>query len=89
MSNLIKHAWKCFGEDTITAARSTKNAQEVHDKIIGSILRDGTITAVFERKDREKVTYSHCQHTKTKTRYVVLCTCRAPVDLFDRAELVR
>jgi hypothetical protein len=52
-------------------------------------LRDGSITAVFERKDREKVTYSHRQHTKTETRYVALHTCRPPVDLLDRTELVR
>ena len=88
-SNLIRHAWKCFSEDTINAAKSAKNAQEVCNKIVGSILRDGSITAVFERKDCKVVTYSHHQHTKMETRYVVLRTCRPPVDSLDRTELVR
>ena len=88
-SNLIRHARKCFGEDTVKAAKNAKDAREVRDKIVGSILRDGTITAVFQRKDREKVSYSHRQHTRTETRLVALHTCRAPVDSLDRAELVR
>ena len=81
--NLIRHARKCFGEDTVTVAKNAKDAQEVCDKIVGSILRDGTITAVFQRKDREKVFYSHRQHTRTETRLVALHTCRAPVDSLD------
>jgi len=87
-SNLIKHAWKCFGENTIKFARSAKNAQEVHDKIIGSIPRDESITAMYEWKDCEKVTCSHCQHMKMVTRYVVLHTYRPPVETLDRTELV-
>jgi len=78
-----------FLKDTINSAKSAKNAQEVRNKIVGSILRDGSIMAMFERKDCKKVTYSHRQHMKMETRYVVLRTCRPPVDSLDRTELVR
>lgn len=50
----------------------TKDANKVRSKIIGSILRDGTITASFARKGKGKVTYSHCQHMRAETRYEVV-----------------
>jgi hypothetical protein len=67
-SNLRKHAKKCWGEDTVKAADTAKSAQEVRDKIVSSILRNGSITATFERKGSANVTYSHRQHTKTETK---------------------
>jgi hypothetical protein len=69
-SNLIKHAKRCFGDDTVKAASTAKNSQEVHQKIVASLLRDGSITMLFERKDKTTKTYSHRQHTKMETRYV-------------------
>jgi hypothetical protein len=32
--------------------------------------RNGSITEAFERIGKEKVSYSHYQHTYTETRYV-------------------
>jgi hypothetical protein len=49
-SNLIKHAKRCFGEDTVKAAMTAKNATEVRDKIVGGILRNGKLTTMFEKK---------------------------------------
>jgi hypothetical protein len=69
-SNLIKHAKKCFGEDTVKAATSAKNAMEVRDKIVGGMLKNGKLTTVFERKDRQRVSYSHRQHSKVETKFV-------------------
>jgi uncharacterized DUF497 family protein len=67
-SNLIKHAKKCWGEDTVTAASTAKDAKEVRDKVVGSILKNGSLTASFEIKGKGKVRYSHRQHTKAETR---------------------
>jgi hypothetical protein len=67
--NMRKHVRSCWGADVLQAAGEAKNANEVRSKIVGSILRDGSITAAFERKGKGKVTYSHCQHTRAETRY--------------------
>jgi hypothetical protein len=71
-SNLIKHAKRCFGEDTVKAAMTAKNATEVRDKIVGGILRNGKLTTMFEKKGQrvQHVNYSHRQHSKVETRFV-------------------
>jgi hypothetical protein len=55
------------GANVLQAADDVKDVNEVRCKIMGSVLRDGSITAVFEQKG--KVTYSHQQHTCAETRY--------------------
>lgn len=67
--NMRKHVRSCWGGDIMRAADDAKNADEVRHKIVRSVLRDGSITAAFERKGKGKVTYSHRQHTSTETRY--------------------
>lgn len=67
-SNLRKHARKCWGEETVCLADTAKGPVEVRDKIAGAILKTGSITAAFERKGKEKVTYAHRQHTKQETK---------------------
>lgn len=66
-SNLQRHAKRCWGHDMVREAKNAKNIDEVHDKIIGSLLRDGSITEVFERKTGT-VTYSHRAHTRVEAR---------------------
>ncbi|EIW53698.1 uncharacterized protein TRAVEDRAFT_133883, partial [Trametes versicolor FP-101664 SS1] len=61
-SNLQRHAKRCWGHDAVREAKNAKNVDEVRDKIVGSLLRDGSITEVFERKTGT-VTYSHRAHT--------------------------
>jgi hypothetical protein len=66
--NMRKHVKSCWGPEVLTAADDAKDANEVRLKIVPSILRDGSITAAFERKGKGKVTYSHRQHTRHETK---------------------
>jgi hypothetical protein len=75
-SNLIKHAKKCFGEDTVKTAMMVKNSGEVREKIVANILRNGTLTTMFEKKDQQHVSYSHRQHSKIETQLVATHLCR-------------
>lgn len=54
-------------------ANQAKNTDEAKTEIIGTFLRDGTITTAFERKGKGQVTYSHRQHTREETRYEFSC----------------
>lgn len=72
--NMRKHVRICWGEEVLQAADEAMDATEVRTKIVASVLRDGSITASFERKGRGKVTYSHRQHTRTETKYEQPCT---------------
>ncbi|KAG2041220.1 hypothetical protein BDR03DRAFT_809438, partial [Suillus americanus] len=59
---------------------------EVRKKIVGSVLRNSSITASFERKGQGKVTYSHHQHTRTETRAEIV---RWVVECLRPFEIVR
>ena len=56
----------CWGADVLATAESAKNLEEVRDKIVKDILRNGSITTAFEQK--KVVTYSNRQHTKAEIR---------------------
>jgi hypothetical protein len=49
-------------------ADKADNANEVRQTTIKGSLDPQSITAAFERKGRDKVTYSHRQHSKTEAR---------------------
>ena len=66
-SNMRRHAIKCWGEEAVEAARSAANVTEAREKIVGGILKNGSITSHFACKTGE-VTYSARQHTRTETR---------------------
>ena len=66
--NMRKHAKKCWGDETLKAADVAKGTTEVREKIVGSILRTGSIMQAFERKGQGKVTYSVRQHTCAETK---------------------
>jgi len=66
--NMRKHAKKCWGDKTMEAADNAKDVSKAHEKVVKSILQDGSITAAFERTGKGKVTYSHRQHTKAETK---------------------
>jgi hypothetical protein len=68
--NLIKHAWSCWGEEAWTAASECKDVNEAREYVTKPMARTGSITATFKRLGKGKVTYSHCMHTKTETKYV-------------------
>ncbi|KAG1844640.1 hypothetical protein DFJ58DRAFT_852836 [Suillus subalutaceus] len=52
--NMRKHVRSCWGEEVLRAADEAKDANEVRKKIVGSVLRNGSITASFERKGKGK-----------------------------------
>src|SRR5260370_33386503 len=68
--NMRQHVKKCWGEGVLTAAESTKDANEAHSRIIHGFLKTGKITEMFERK--AKATYSTIQHTKSETRAEII-----------------
>jgi hypothetical protein len=64
----------CWGDEAVSAADNTKDLDGARTVLAKSGLkRNGSITDAFERIGKEKVSYSHRQHTYTETRYVVLC----------------
>jgi hypothetical protein len=68
-SNLTRHARICWGGEIVKAASTAKDVNAARDVLMARPnLKDGSITAAFERVGREKVTYSHRQHTRTETR---------------------
>ena len=70
-SNLKKHAEKCWGKEVVAQAKEYKNCSDARDKLTSKLaghVRDGTITASFERQGKGAVTFSHRQHTSMETR---------------------
>ena len=63
-----KHAKRCWGVEIIASADNAKNANDVRDTTIKGILDPQMITAAFERQGKDKVTFSHRQHTRTESR---------------------
>jgi hypothetical protein len=71
--NLRKHARLCWGDKILGSADACgdlNSAREGLDK--AKMLKDGSITAAFERKGKGKVTFSHRQHSKAQTRFVTI-----------------
>ena len=46
--NMRKHAKKCWGDEAVEGADNAKDVSEAHEKVVKSILQDGSITAAFE-----------------------------------------
>jgi hypothetical protein len=67
-SNLRRHAKICRSEETIVVASNAKDVHAAWAVLAKSNLKDGSITAAFERVGKEKVTYSHRQHTRTEAQ---------------------
>ena len=69
-SNLRRHAKVCWGEETIASATSNRVDMHAARRILKgtSLMRDGSITAAFDRTGKGTVTYSNRQLTKTETR---------------------
>jgi len=61
-ANLKHHALRCFGEDAVNAAITKKESTN----------RSGGIFALFARKGKQLVRYSHRVHTNPEVRYVYL-----------------
>ncbi|PBK86090.1 hypothetical protein ARMGADRAFT_870890, partial [Armillaria gallica] len=70
MSNLRKHAQKCWGEDAVEEADEAGNVGAAWSllKGAGSDKQNGSITAHFACQGKGRVTYSNRQHTKVKAQ---------------------
>ena len=72
-SNMHKHAKNCWREEIVSKALQTKNdltINEVRKSLSEANIQNGTITAMFERKGQESVTFSTKQHTYMEKRSV-------------------
>ena len=69
--NMRKHVKSCWGAEALAIADEAKDAYEVRTTMISRYLRNGSITAAFQRKGNGKITYSNQQHTRQETRSVV------------------
>ena len=71
-SGLHRHVKMCWGDEAVNAADNTKDLDGARTVLAKTGLkRNGSITKAFERIGKEKVSYSHRQHTYTETRYVI------------------
>jgi hypothetical protein len=67
-SGLRRHAKNCWGSDAVAAADGTQDLESARLVLAKTKLRDGSITAQFERIGKGKVTFSHRQHTSAEAR---------------------
>ena len=63
------HAISCWGRENVDNSDNASNIESAREALKGAELRDGSITAVFERTGKGKISYSHRNHTDEKTRY--------------------
>ncbi|KIK76816.1 hypothetical protein PAXRUDRAFT_168183, partial [Paxillus rubicundulus Ve08.2h10] len=66
--NMRKHVKSCWGDEMLEATDTAKDVNEVRVKIVGGVLRNGTMMAAFERKGKGKVVYSHRPHTRAEVK---------------------
>ncbi|KAF9545740.1 hypothetical protein CPC08DRAFT_730045 [Agrocybe pediades] len=66
-SNLKCHTIRCWGERLVEQVMKAADVDSIHEGLKDAKLVDGSITAVFKRTGKGKVTYSHKQHTASQT----------------------
>ena len=64
----VQVSTSCWGEEAINATDGAKDKNEVCNKIVGSILKNGSITTAFEHKGKGKITYSWRPHTHSEMK---------------------
>jgi hypothetical protein len=70
--NLRKHARMCWGDEILRGADACHDLGTAREGIKKAKKQiDGSIIAAFERTGKGKITYSHRQHDKTQTRFVL------------------
>ncbi len=67
-SNLRRHARNCWGDEIVKNADACGSVNLARDALKNVTLKDGSLTAVFERTGKGKISYSHRQHTRIETR---------------------
>ena len=73
MGNMRKHVKACWGDDVLMATNSAVNTDKTWTKIVGGILRNGSITKSFERKANGKRTYSNQPLLCTAIKAEIVC----------------
>jgi len=68
--NLRNHVRGCWGEEAVAAADKTRDVDTARE-VLGN-MKDGSITEAFEQVASSRVTYSHCQHTTTESRCILV-----------------
>ena len=74
MGNLQKHVKLCWGNQAVEATDQTKEMNEALKSVVKPLTKDGSITTIFKRVGKGKVSYSHRPHSKTEMKYVFLLT---------------
>ncbi|RDX53603.1 hypothetical protein OH76DRAFT_1320664, partial [Lentinus brumalis] len=69
-SNLRDHALACWGPEILAAADEAKTHANARP-MVTAFGRSGTITKIFKRIGKGKVSYSARQHTSVETRYLM------------------
>ncbi|KAF8326248.1 hypothetical protein F5887DRAFT_900191, partial [Amanita rubescens] len=70
--NMIKHVKSCWGEGPWGAASEYGNIPDARKHVVKPFLRQGTITAMFQRIGKGKLTFSTIQLTPTQTRAAIV-----------------
>ena len=65
--NMHRHTKKCWGLEVLTLVMATTDVSEARQSLAKS--KNGSIAEAFNVKGKGKATFSHCQHTKTETRF--------------------
>jgi hypothetical protein len=79
-----RHVASCWGKEALAACDSAADDKEVRNKIAPDILRNGSITAAFERKANGKRTYSNRPLTRAETKAEIVrwvCESLHPFDI--------
>jgi hypothetical protein len=67
-SNMRKHVKSCWGINAVSVTDQASDVTGAREVIKQAGLTDGSITAAFSVKGKDKLTYSTRQLTKTETR---------------------
>jgi hypothetical protein len=70
-SSLRAHAINCWGKEIITQSAEAKDIASARKALAKAEMRDGSLTAIFERIGNGKKTYSYRQHTQEESRFVI------------------
>jgi len=63
---------RCWGKEIVQSASAAKDIASAQQALGKAEMRDGSLTAVFERSGKGKITYSHVSHTREETRAEII-----------------
>ena len=78
-SGLQKHAINCWGAEIVKSASNAADVHAAQTVLVKTALKNSFIMAAFEHVGKEKIIYSHCQHTRAESRCIV---CQGPMNSY-------